>query len=110
MPTRDKRRLLKESDLEAARFDSKMRRHYQDQIKSVKDVRKENRHRAWGEALRMSVLGDKNRRFKAIPKDIDKLGKLVVALETEFQSVGLDVSSFDLENPTRVIEAVNELV
>ncbi|KAK3244286.1 hypothetical protein CYMTET_46096 [Cymbomonas tetramitiformis] len=59
----------------------------------------------------MSVLGDKNKRFEAVPKDIDKLGKLVVALKTEFLSAGLDVSSFEFEHgPTRVIEAVNELV
>eukprot|EP00854_Cymbomonas_tetramitiformis_P034063 gene34063-biopygen8986 len=66
--------------------------------KLVMDVRRENRHRTWGKALRMSVLGDKNGRFEATPKDIDKLGKLVVALfKTEFLSAGLDVSSFDFE-------------
>ncbi|KAK3249105.1 hypothetical protein CYMTET_41455 [Cymbomonas tetramitiformis] len=75
-------------------------------------VRKENRHRAWGKALRTYVGAwrQEHGRFEAVPKDIDKLGKLVVALRTEFQSAGLDVSSFDFENPTRVIEAVNELV
>ncbi|KAK3250962.1 hypothetical protein CYMTET_39685 [Cymbomonas tetramitiformis] len=84
--------------------------HYMDQVKLVMDVRKENRHRAWGKALRMSVLGDKNKRFETVPKDIDKLGKVVVALKTEFMSAGLDVSSFDFEHPTRIIEAVSELV
>ncbi|KAK3249851.1 hypothetical protein CYMTET_40743 [Cymbomonas tetramitiformis] len=58
----------------------------------------------------MSVLGDKNKQFEAVPKDIDELGKLVVALKTEFLSAGLVVSSFEFEHPTRVIEAVNELV
>ncbi|KAK3275032.1 hypothetical protein CYMTET_16820 [Cymbomonas tetramitiformis] len=85
------------------------RQHYQDQIKLVNDVRKESMHRTWGKALRMFVLGDKNKRVEAVPKDINKLGKLVVALKTEFQSAGLDVSSFDFANPSRVIEAVNEL-
>ncbi|KAK3287002.1 hypothetical protein CYMTET_5474 [Cymbomonas tetramitiformis] len=140
MQTRAKRILLKESDLEAvirlqdSVWDSSTphtppvapppdpasddddpvlaaRQHNHDQVKLVKDVRKENRHRAWGKALRiLSVLGDKNRRFEAVPKDIDKLGKLVVTLKTEFQSAGLDVSSFDFENPTREIEVVSELV
>ncbi|KAK3255539.1 hypothetical protein CYMTET_35278 [Cymbomonas tetramitiformis] len=96
MPTRANRRLLKESDLEAA-------------IRLQDAVRNSSTPHTLPDLPPPDPAPDDDDSVLAVSQhyqdqlklDIDKLGKLVVALKTEFISAGLDVFSFDFENPTR---------
>ncbi|KAK3270510.1 hypothetical protein CYMTET_21094 [Cymbomonas tetramitiformis] len=46
-----------------------------------------------------------------VDKDISKLGKLIVRVKTAFSTSGVDLTSFDFDDPNKaVIECVNELL
>ncbi|KAK3286971.1 hypothetical protein CYMTET_5500 [Cymbomonas tetramitiformis] len=87
------------------------RKYFSDQTDIVKPVRESGLHRKWTKNLRETVLGGKHEKFAGKDKDVAKLGKLIVILNTEFWTAGLDLASFEFDNPAlEVIPLVNELV
>ncbi|KAK3266428.1 hypothetical protein CYMTET_24945 [Cymbomonas tetramitiformis] len=84
---------------------------YEDSITKVDAIYSSGRHRAWAKAVRELALGGKDVRFTAEGADVEKLAKIVVIHKNDFSCAGLDLASFDLDDPTRrVIEKVNELL
>ncbi|KAK3288765.1 hypothetical protein CYMTET_3771 [Cymbomonas tetramitiformis] len=68
------------------------------------------RHRQWAKAVRELALGGKKLYFEAAG-DSERLSKIVVVLKNQFGSAGLDLASFDFDDPTKgVIPKVNELL
>ncbi|KAK3247265.1 hypothetical protein CYMTET_43235 [Cymbomonas tetramitiformis] len=87
------------------------RKYFSDQTNIVKRVRESGLHRKWAKNLRERVLGRKHEKFAGKDKDVAKLGKLIVILKTEVSTAGLDLASFEFDNPVlEVIPLVNELV
>ncbi|KAK3250779.1 hypothetical protein CYMTET_39855 [Cymbomonas tetramitiformis] len=135
--TRARKRLLKDSDLDAsirlidavrdtptastppvvppaassnADAAVALRKHLVDQPAAVDLVYKGRLHRAWAKGIREDILGSKKHRYRGTD-DADRLSELVVQLRTEFQSAGLDLAPFDVDDPTSlVIEKVNGLL
>ncbi|KAK3276637.1 hypothetical protein CYMTET_15305 [Cymbomonas tetramitiformis] len=61
--------------------------------------------------LRELALGGKDVRFAVEGVDVEKLVKIVIILKNDFSCDGLDLASFDIDDPTkRVIEKVDELL
>ncbi|KAK3246250.1 hypothetical protein CYMTET_44208 [Cymbomonas tetramitiformis] len=75
-------------------------RYLQEQGKLIDDIYKTRLHRAWAKSIREDVLGDKKHHFRGTD-DVGLLSDLVVQLRTEFESAGLDLKSFDLDDPLR---------
>ncbi|KAK3241232.1 hypothetical protein CYMTET_48983 [Cymbomonas tetramitiformis] len=88
-----------------------LRKHLVDQHAAVDVVYKGRLHRAWAkQGIREDILGSKKHHYRGTD-DADRLSELVVQLRTEFQSAGLDLAPFDLDDPTSlVIEKVNGLL
>ncbi|KAK3279171.1 hypothetical protein CYMTET_12934 [Cymbomonas tetramitiformis] len=83
---------------------------FEDNVAKVAAVYAKGRHRQWAKAVRELSLGGKDQYFEA-GKDSEKLSKIVVVLKNEFNSAGLELSSFDLDDLTKaVIPRVNELL
>ncbi|KAK3246642.1 hypothetical protein CYMTET_43829 [Cymbomonas tetramitiformis] len=86
------------------------RKYLQEQSKLVDDVYKTRLHRQWAKGVREDVLGDKKHHFRGTD-DAGLLSELVVQLRTEFHSAGLELASFDLDDPlARVVTKVNGLL
>ncbi|KAK3249264.1 hypothetical protein CYMTET_41302 [Cymbomonas tetramitiformis] len=86
------------------------RKYLQEQSKLVDDVYKARLHRQWAKGIREDVLGDKKHHFRGTD-DAGLLSELVVQLRTEFHSAGLELASFDLDDPlARVVAKVNGLL
>ncbi|KAK3272850.1 hypothetical protein CYMTET_18882 [Cymbomonas tetramitiformis] len=135
--TRARKRLLKDSDLDAsirlidavrdtptastppvvppaassnADAAVALRKHLVDQHAAVDLVYKGRLHRAWAKGIREDILGSKKHHYRGTD-DTDRLSELVVQLRTEFESAGLDLAPFDLDDPTSlVIGKVNGLL
>ncbi|KAK3250677.1 hypothetical protein CYMTET_39952 [Cymbomonas tetramitiformis] len=87
------------------------RKYFSDQTDVAKRVRESGLHRKWAKNRRETFLGGKHERFAGKDKDVAKLGKLIVLLKTVFSTAGLDLASFEFDDPTlEVIPLVNELV
>ncbi|KAK3252470.1 hypothetical protein CYMTET_38233 [Cymbomonas tetramitiformis] len=87
-----------------------LRKHLVDQHAAVDMVYKGRLHRACAKGIREDILGSKKHHYRGTD-DADRLSELVVQLRTEFQSAGLDLTPFDLDDPTSlVIEKVNGLL
>ncbi|KAK3242087.1 hypothetical protein CYMTET_48204 [Cymbomonas tetramitiformis] len=87
-----------------------LRKHLVDQHAAVDVVYKGRLHRAWAKGIREDILGSKKHHYRGTD-DTDRLSELVVQLRTEFESAGLDLTPFDLDDPTSlVIEKVNGLL
>ncbi|KAK3284989.1 hypothetical protein CYMTET_7378, partial [Cymbomonas tetramitiformis] len=87
-----------------------LRKHLVDQHAAVDMVYKGRLHRAWAKGIREDILGSKKHHYRGTD-DTDRLSELVVQLRTEFESAGLDLAPFDLDDPTSlVIEKVNGLL
>ncbi|KAK3241206.1 hypothetical protein CYMTET_49012 [Cymbomonas tetramitiformis] len=87
-----------------------LRKHLVDQHATVDAVYKGRLHRAWAKGIREDILGSKKHHYRGTD-DADRLSELVVQLRTEFQSAGLDLTPFDLDDPTSlVVEKVNGLL
>ncbi|KAK3233860.1 hypothetical protein CYMTET_55877 [Cymbomonas tetramitiformis] len=83
--TRARKRLLRDSDLDAS-------------------------IRLLDAGIREDILGSKKHHYRGTD-DTDRLSELVAQLRTEFESAGLDLAPFDLDDPTSlVIEKVNGLL
>ncbi|KAK3278624.1 hypothetical protein CYMTET_13445 [Cymbomonas tetramitiformis] len=68
------------------------------------------RHRGWAKRFCSDVLGGKDKRLTA-SGNLYMLPGLVVAIKNEFDSVGLDMAVFNLDNPTVAgIPCLNELL
>ncbi|KAK3287100.1 hypothetical protein CYMTET_5373 [Cymbomonas tetramitiformis] len=86
------------------------RKYLQEQSKLVDDVYKTRLHRQWAKGIREDVLGDKKHHFRGTD-DAGLLSELVVQLRTEFHSAGLELASFDLDDPLAcVVTKVNGLL
>ncbi|KAK3283714.1 hypothetical protein CYMTET_8607 [Cymbomonas tetramitiformis] len=86
------------------------RKYLQEQSKLVDDIYKARLHRQWAKGVREDVLGDKKHHFRGTD-DVGLLSELVVQLRTEFHSAGLELASFDLDDPlARVVTKVNGLL
>ncbi|KAK3272989.1 hypothetical protein CYMTET_18749 [Cymbomonas tetramitiformis] len=86
------------------------RKYLQEQSKLVDDVYKTRLHRQWAKGVREDVLGDKKHHFRGTD-DAGLLSELVVQLRTEFHSAGLELASFDLDDPLAcVVTKVNGLL
>ncbi|KAK3251161.1 hypothetical protein CYMTET_39493 [Cymbomonas tetramitiformis] len=86
------------------------RKYLQEQSKLVDDVYKARLHRQWAKGIREDLLGDKKHHFRGMD-DAGLLSELVVQLRTEFHSAGLELASFDLDDPlARVVTKVNGLL
>ncbi|KAK3242731.1 hypothetical protein CYMTET_47580 [Cymbomonas tetramitiformis] len=86
------------------------RKYLQEQSKLVDEVYKARLHRQWAKGIREDVLGDKKHHFRGTD-DAGLLSELVVQLRTEFHSAGLELASFDLDDPlARVVTKVNGLL
>ncbi|KAK3269408.1 hypothetical protein CYMTET_22149 [Cymbomonas tetramitiformis] len=87
-----------------------LRKNLVDQHATVDAVYKGRLHRAWAKGICEDILGSKKHYYRGTD-DTDRLSELVVQLRTEFQSAGLDLAPFDLDDPTSlVIEKVNGLL
>ncbi|KAK3239598.1 hypothetical protein CYMTET_50486 [Cymbomonas tetramitiformis] len=87
-----------------------LRKHLVDQHAAVDMVYKGRLHRAWAKGIREDILGSKKHHYRGTD-DTDRLSELVVQLRTEFESAGLDLTPFDLDDPASlVIEKVNGLL
>ncbi|KAK3242871.1 hypothetical protein CYMTET_47447 [Cymbomonas tetramitiformis] len=75
--------------------DVAVRRYLQEQSKLVDEIYKARLHRAWAKSIREDILGDKKHHFRGT----DDAGLLLVQLRTEFQSAGLELCAFDLDDP-----------
>ncbi|KAK3249461.1 hypothetical protein CYMTET_41118 [Cymbomonas tetramitiformis] len=90
--------------------DVAIRRYLQEQAKLTDEIYKARLHRAWAKSVREDVLGDKKHHFRGTD-DAGLLSDLVVQLRTEFESAGLELKSFDLDDPlTPVVSRVNGLL
>ncbi|KAK3273427.1 hypothetical protein CYMTET_18334 [Cymbomonas tetramitiformis] len=90
--------------------DVAIRRYMQEQAKLTDEIYKARLHRAWAKSIREDVLGDKKHHFRGTD-DAGLLSDLVVQLRTEFESAGLELKSFDLDDPlTPVVSRVNGLL
>ncbi|KAK3246961.1 hypothetical protein CYMTET_43527 [Cymbomonas tetramitiformis] len=88
----------------------KRRGYLQEQAKLTDEIYKARLHRAWAKSVREDVLGDKKHHFRGTD-DAGLLSDLVVQLRTEFESAGLELKSFDLDDPlTPVVSRVNGLL
>ncbi|KAK3287357.1 hypothetical protein CYMTET_5128 [Cymbomonas tetramitiformis] len=86
------------------------RRYLQEQSKLVDEVYKGRLHRTWAKGIREDILGDKKHYFSGTT-DAGLLSDVVVQLRTEFESAGLDLVSFDLDDPQAlVVGKVNALL
>ncbi|KAK3269463.1 hypothetical protein CYMTET_22096 [Cymbomonas tetramitiformis] len=86
------------------------RKYLQEQGKLVDDVYKTRLHRQWAKGIREDVLGDKKHHFRGTD-DAGLLSELVAQLRTEFHSAGLELASFDLDDPLAcVVTKVNGLL
>ncbi|KAK3233885.1 hypothetical protein CYMTET_55860 [Cymbomonas tetramitiformis] len=87
-----------------------LRKHLVDQHAAVDAVYTGRLHRAWAKGIREDILGSKKHHYRGTD-DTDRLSELVVQLRTEFESAGLVLAPFDLDDPTSlVIEKVNGLL
>ncbi|KAK3240910.1 hypothetical protein CYMTET_49285 [Cymbomonas tetramitiformis] len=78
--------------------------------KLVDEVYKGRLHRTWAKGIREDILGDKKHYFSGTT-DADLLSDVVVQLRTEFASAGLELASFDLDDPQAlVVGKVNALL
>ncbi|KAK3273177.1 hypothetical protein CYMTET_18569 [Cymbomonas tetramitiformis] len=90
--------------------DVAVRRYLQEQSKLVDEIYKARLHRAWAKSIREDILGDKKHHFRGTD-DAGLLSDLVVQLRTEFQSAGLELCAFDLDDPLApVVNKVNGLL
>ncbi|KAK3277307.1 hypothetical protein CYMTET_14680 [Cymbomonas tetramitiformis] len=90
--------------------DVAIRRYLQEQARLTDEIYKARLHRAWAKSIREDVLGDKKHHFRGTD-DVGLLSDLVVQLRTEFESAGLELKSFDLDDPlTPVVSRVNGLL
>ncbi|KAK3235790.1 hypothetical protein CYMTET_54054 [Cymbomonas tetramitiformis] len=81
-----------------------------EQSKLVDEIYKTRLHRAWAKSIREDILGDKKHHFRGTD-DAGLLSDLVVQLRTEFQSAGLELRAFDLDDPLApVVSRVNGLL
>ncbi|KAK3253061.1 hypothetical protein CYMTET_37671 [Cymbomonas tetramitiformis] len=78
--------------------DVAVRRYLQEQSKLVDEIYKARLHRARAKSIREDILGDKKHHFRGTD-DAGLLSDLVVQLRTEFQSAGLELCAFDLDDP-----------
>ncbi|KAK3261371.1 hypothetical protein CYMTET_29719 [Cymbomonas tetramitiformis] len=86
------------------------RKYLQEQSKLVDEVYKGRLHRTWAKGIREDILGDKKHYFSGTT-DAGLLSDVVVQLRTEFESAGLDLVSFDLDDPQAlVVSKVNALL
>jgi len=86
------------------------RKYLQEQSKLVDEIYKQRLHRTWAKGIREDILGDKRHYFSGTT-DASLLSDLVVQLRTEFASAGLELASFDLDEPTAlVVGKVNGLL
>ncbi|KAK3250992.1 hypothetical protein CYMTET_39658 [Cymbomonas tetramitiformis] len=86
------------------------RKYLQEQSRLVDDIYTARLHRQWAKGIREDVLGDKKHHFRGTD-DAGLLSELVVQLRTEFHSAGLEMASFDLDDPlARVVAKVNGLL
>ncbi|KAK3266715.1 hypothetical protein CYMTET_24682, partial [Cymbomonas tetramitiformis] len=86
------------------------RKYLQEQSKLVDEIYKGQLHRTWAKGIREDILGDKKRYFSGTA-DADLLSDVVVRLRTEFESAGLELASFDLDDPQAlVVGKVNALL
>ncbi|KAK3264337.1 hypothetical protein CYMTET_26917 [Cymbomonas tetramitiformis] len=86
------------------------RKYLQEQSKLVDEVYKGRLHRTWAKGIREDILGDKKHYFSGT-SDAGLLSDVVVQLRTEFESAGLDLVSFDLDDPQAlVVGKVNALL
>ncbi|KAK3233880.1 hypothetical protein CYMTET_55855 [Cymbomonas tetramitiformis] len=79
------------------------RKYLQEQSKLVDEVYKGRLHRTWAKGIREDILGDKKHYFSGTT-DAGLLSDVVVQLRTEFESAGLDLVSFDLDDPQALVE------
>ncbi|KAK3289196.1 hypothetical protein CYMTET_3357 [Cymbomonas tetramitiformis] len=90
--------------------DVAVRRYLQEQSKLADEIYKARLHRAWAKSIREDILGDKKHHFRGTD-DAGLLSDLVVQLRTEFQSAGLELCAFDLDDPLApVVNKVNGLL
>ncbi|KAK3282351.1 hypothetical protein CYMTET_9909 [Cymbomonas tetramitiformis] len=90
--------------------DIALRRYLVDQHANVDAIYKGRLHRAWANGIREDILGSKKHHYRGT-HDTDRLSELVVQRRIEFESAGLDLTPFDLDDPTSlVIEKVNGLL
>ncbi|KAK3251013.1 hypothetical protein CYMTET_39643 [Cymbomonas tetramitiformis] len=86
------------------------RKYLQEQSKLVDEVYKGRLHRTWAKGIREDILGDKKHYFSGTT-DAGLLSDVLVQLRTEFESAGLDLVSFDLDDPQAlVVGKVNALL
>ncbi|KAK3284528.1 hypothetical protein CYMTET_7824 [Cymbomonas tetramitiformis] len=86
------------------------RKYLQEQSKLVDEVYKGRLHRTWAKGIREDILGDKKHYFSGTT-DASLLSDVMVQLRTEFESAGLDLVSFDLDDPQAlVVSKVNALL
>ncbi|KAK3288373.1 hypothetical protein CYMTET_4159 [Cymbomonas tetramitiformis] len=103
--TRSKKSLTRDSDIDAS-----LRLIDGEQSKLVDEIYKTRLHRAWAKSIREDILGDKKHHFRGTD-DAGLLSDLVVQLRTEFQSAGLELRAFDLDDPLApVVNRVNGLL
>ncbi|KAK3280210.1 hypothetical protein CYMTET_11953 [Cymbomonas tetramitiformis] len=82
------------------------RKYLQEQSKLVDEVYKGRLHRTWAKGIREDILGDKKHYFNGTT-DAGLLSDVVVPLRTEFESTGLDLVSFDLDDPQALVAGNN---
>ncbi|KAK3240439.1 hypothetical protein CYMTET_49717 [Cymbomonas tetramitiformis] len=86
------------------------RKYLQEQSKLVDEIYKQRLHRSWAKGIREDILGDKRHYFSGTT-DANLLSDMVVQLRTEFASAGLELASFDLDEPMAlVVSKVNGLL
>ncbi|KAK3279223.1 hypothetical protein CYMTET_12882 [Cymbomonas tetramitiformis] len=78
------------------------RKYLQEQSKLVDEIYKQRLHRSWAKGIREDILGDKKHYFSGTT-DANLLSDMVVQLRTEFASAGLELASFDLDEPTALV-------
>ncbi|KAK3286532.1 hypothetical protein CYMTET_5919 [Cymbomonas tetramitiformis] len=66
----------------------------------VAAVYAKGRYRQWAKAVRELALGGKELYFEAAGGS-ERLSKLVVFLKNEYGSAGMDLASFDFDDPTK---------
>ncbi|KAK3282777.1 hypothetical protein CYMTET_9504 [Cymbomonas tetramitiformis] len=74
------------------------RKYLQEQSRLLDDIYKARLDRQWAKGIREDVLGDKKHHFRGTD-DAGLLSELVVQLRAEFHSAGLELASFDLDDP-----------
>eukprot|EP00854_Cymbomonas_tetramitiformis_P027872 gene27872-biopygen28912 len=84
------------------------RERYESAKDVVAAIYSKGRHRKWAKAIRQHQVGGD---YFNDGTDVSKLAKVIVAIESEISTAGLDCDIFDLDHPTHGVQrVVNELL